>query len=137
MSFNPESVLPVLSEVLEGEPSVVAGYHFGSTQDGTAFATSDVDVGVLCDCRLSLDELIRLQDRLNDAIPQVVDLVDVRRVGPFVALDVIRGDRFFCRDEDDADEFDLFVLRRAGDLAYFERQRRDALLSTPIAGAGN
>jgi len=137
MSFDPESVLPVLSNVLDDEPSVVAAYHFGSTQDGTAFETSDVDVGVLCVSRLTLDELIRLQDRLNDAVPQSVDLVDVRRVGAYVALDVIRGDRFFCRNEDEADEFDLFVLRRAGDLAYFERQRREALLSMPLNQVGS
>jgi predicted nucleotidyltransferase len=137
MSFDADTVLPVLSEALEDEPSVVAAYHFGSTQDGTAFATSDVDIGVLCDRKLSLEELILLQDRLNDTIPQSVDLVDVRRVGAYVALDVIRGDRFFCRDDDEADEFDLFVLRRAADLAYFERERREALLSMPLNRAGS
>ena len=128
MSLDIQSTRRALAEVLDGEPQVVAAYHFGSTFDGTAFPSSDVDVGVLCSTRLTLDELIRLEARLDDAVPQSVDLVDVRRAGPFVALDVIRGDRFFCRDEVAADEFDLYVLRRAGDLAYHERERREMLL---------
>ena len=128
MSLDIQSTRRALTEMLDGEPRVVAAYHFGSTFEGTASSSSDVDVGVLCTTRLTLDELIRLESRLDDAIPQKVDLVDVRRAGPFVALDVIRGDRFFCRDEVAADEFDLYVLRRAGDLSYHERQRREMLL---------
>ena len=131
MNFDIESSRRALSDALQGEPHVIAAYHFGSTFDGTAFPSSDVDVGVLCSTKLTLDELIRLESRLDDAILQSVDLVDVRRVGPFVALDVIRGDRFFCRDDIAADEFDLYVLRRAGDLAYYERQRREMLLGSP------
>jgi predicted nucleotidyltransferase len=136
MIHDIETLRQVLTEVFENEPDVIAAYHFGSTFDGRAHEGSDVDVGVLCGTRLTLDELIGLEGSLNDAIPQSVDLVDVRRVGPFVALDVIRGDRFFCRDEVVADEFDLYVLRRAGDLAYYERLRRELLLSAPVTRAG-
>jgi hypothetical protein len=53
-------------------------------------------------------------------------------VGPsveFLALDAIRGERIFGRDGRRLDEFDLYVLRRAGDLAYHERERRRMLLA--------
>jgi predicted nucleotidyltransferase len=125
-----------LAEVLSDEPRVLAAYHFGSSADGTAHASSDVDVGALFRTRVSLEELIRIEIRLDDSIPQTVDLVDVKRAGPFVALEVIRGDRFFCRDETAADEFDLYVLRRAGDLEYFERERRAFFLESPFAAGG-
>jgi predicted nucleotidyltransferase len=122
-----------LTEVLIDEPQVLAAYHFGSSSDGTAHASSDVDIGVLFRTRAPLDELIRIENRLDDSIPQTVDLLDVKRAGPFVALEIIRGERFFCRDEFAADEFDLYVLRRAGDLEYFERERRAFFLESPFA----
>jgi predicted nucleotidyltransferase len=125
-----------LAEVLSDEPRVLAAYHFGSSADGTAHVSSDVDVGALFRTRVPLEELIRIEIRLDDSIPQTVDLVDVKRAGPFVALEVIRGDRFFCRDETAADEFDLYVLRRAGDLEYFERERRAFFLESPFAAGG-
>ena len=122
-----------LAEVLSDEPQVLAAYHFGSSADGAAHASSDVDVGVLFRTRVPLEELIRIEIRLDESIPQTVDLVDVKRAGPFVALEIIRGNRFFCRDETAADEFDLYVLRRAGDLEYFERERRAYFLQSPFS----
>ena len=122
-----------LTEVLTDEALVLAAYHFGSSSDGTAHASSDIDVGVLFRTRVPLEELIRIEIRLDDSIQQTVDLVDVKRAGPFVALEIIRGNRFFCRDETAADEFDLYVLRRAGDLEYFERERRAYFLQSPFS----
>jgi len=133
MSNTTNRLTQALTEVLTDEPQVLAAYHFGSSADGAAHASSDVDVGVLFRTRVPLEELIRIEIRLDDSIPQTVDLVDVKRAGPFVALEIIRGDRFFCRDETAADEFDLYVLRRAGDLEYFERERRAFFLDSPFA----
>ena len=137
MSETNNRLTQALAKVLNDEPQVLAAYHFGSSSDGTAHASSDVDVGVLFCTRVPLEELIRIEARLDDSIPQTVDLVDVKRAGPFVALEIIRGDRIFCRDETATDEFDLYVLRRAGDLEYFERERRAFFLETPfVAGVG-
>ena len=52
-----------------------------------------------------------------------VDLVVLPEVDPFLAVNVIRGERLFFRDARRSDEYELFVLRRAGDLAPFERER--------------
>lgn len=52
-----------------------------------------------------------------------VDLVDRESADPILALEIPRGERLYARDEDDADEYDLYVLRRTGDLIPFERQR--------------
>ena len=137
MSEDLDRLKQALAETLTDEPRVVAAYLFGSQADGTAHSSSDVDVGVLFSEEVSLDELIRVANRLNSAVPPAVDLLDVKRARPFVALDIIRGDRFFCRDEIAADEFDLYVLRRAGDLEFFERERRAYYLELPTARGAN
>ena len=136
MSDATNQLTQALAEVLSDEPQVLAAYHFGSSSDGTAHASSDVDIGVLFRTRVPLEELIRIENQLDDSIPKTVDLLDVRRAGPFVALDIIRGERFFCRDETATDEFDLYVLRRAGDLEYFERERRAFYLGSSLADGG-
>jgi len=41
---------------------------------------------------------------------------------------VIRGERLFAHDESVADEYDLYVLRRAGDLIPLERERMTLVL---------
>jgi len=61
---------------------------------------------------------------LADATGLPVDLVDVGRAGAFLALEVVRGERVFCRDDVAADRFELYVLARAGDLLPFERERQ-------------
>jgi len=47
---------------------------------------------------------------------------------PFLAAEIIKGERLFARDEYEADEFDLFVLRRAGDLIPLKRERLNLIL---------
>ncbi len=58
-----------------------------------------------------------------------VDLVLLRDADPFMAVNIIRGERLFCADETAADELELLILRRAGDLERFERQRIRSILS--------
>lgn len=116
-------------EVLERHPEVVGAYLFGSRARGDATEASDLDLAVLSDGSLELEQLIELQDELEQACGRSVDLVDAARASPFLALDIVRGERIFERDGRRVDEFDLYVLRRAGDLAPFERERRRALLT--------
>jgi hypothetical protein len=52
-----------------------------------------------------------------------VDLVVIPEVDPFLAANIIRGERIYCIDEYEADEYDLYILRRAGDLIPLERER--------------
>jgi hypothetical protein len=63
---------------------------------------------------------------------QRVDLVVLPEADPFLAANIIRGERLYCRDETEADEYELYVLRRAGDLAPLERERIALIL-----GRGN
>lgn len=113
-----------VSEVVSSDPRVLAVYVFGSRVHHDAHAASDLDLAVLFTQRVPVMELLEMEDRLEKRLAQRVDLVDLGRTSAFLALDVIRGERIYCTDSTRCDEFDLYVLRRAGDLEPFERERR-------------
>ena len=93
--------------------------------------TSDVDIGVkpAPGRRLTVAEKVGLAQALEELL-QVsrVDLVVLPEADPFLAANVIRGELLYFRDKYVADEYELYVLRRAGDLAPLERERIDLIL---------
>jgi predicted nucleotidyltransferase len=101
----------------------------GRVRSGSAVtlrAASDVDVGVRSQAghSLRLRDKARLAAALEDLLDVGrVDLVSLENADPFLAADIIRGERLFARDDLEADEYELYVLRRAGDLVPFERER--------------
>lgn len=126
----PDALMRRLRVVAESDPTVRALYLFGSRAGGQARPDSDLDIGVLYTSPQPLEKTLRLEDAIHRATGATVDVVDVARAGAFLALAVVRGDRLFTRDPVDVDRFELYVLRRAGDLLPFERARRAMLLST-------
>ncbi|MDE2059919.1 MAG: hypothetical protein KGL31_05595 [candidate division NC10 bacterium] len=93
---------------------------------------SDVDIGVqpLPGYRLTAQERVRLSIELEDLLEVTrVDLVVLSEADPFLALDVIRGELLWCADTDVQAEDELYVLRRAGDLAPYARERWHLILS--------
>ncbi|MEW6328049.1 MAG: nucleotidyltransferase domain-containing protein [Thermodesulfobacteriota bacterium] len=96
----------------------------------------DVDVGVLParDYHLTVRDRVRLTIDLEDLLGVCrVDLVILPEASPFLALDVISGEHLYSSDLDRTAEYELYILRRAGDLAYFERQRRKQILTGAIS----
>ena len=94
-------------------------------------ANSDADMGVqpARGRRLSTPERSCLATELEDLLGVVrVDLVVLTEAEPFLALDVVRGELLYCVDPDTQAEEELYVLRRAGDLAPHERERRRLIL---------
>lgn len=120
-------------DVLQRHPPIVGAYLFGSRAHGEERTGSDVDLAVYGDRPLDLDELVGLETELERAAGLPVDVIDLRRADTFLALEAIRGERIFERDGRRLDELDLEILRRAGDLAPFERARRAQLLGTEPA----
>ncbi|HTG35436.1 MAG TPA: nucleotidyltransferase domain-containing protein [Thermoanaerobaculia bacterium] len=110
------------------DPRILAAYLFGSRGRREETEQSDVDVGVLFRQEVSLHEVLLLEDALEQRLGLPVDLIDAGKASAFLALDILRGERVFCADLDRCDEFELYVMRRAGDLAPFERERRRLLL---------
>lgn len=100
-------------------------------QDNLSLGPSDVDIGVRVIMKGSwpVTEKVRLAIALEDLLGCTrVDLVSLTEADPFLAVQVIRGERLFARDEHEADEYDLYILRRAGDLAPVERERMALVL---------
>ncbi len=90
---------------------------------------SDLDIGVLPHSHLSIDSKVNLTLELEELfnVPRL-DLFILQEVDAFLAANVIRGERIYAEDPYFADEYELFVLRRAGDLAELERQRMSMIL---------
>jgi predicted nucleotidyltransferase len=120
-------------EVATAEPRIVGLYLFGSQANGDVHEKSDVDLGALFAEKASLADVVRLEARFEERLRRRVDLVDVGSCEPFLALAIIRGERIHCTDSTRCDEFDLYVLRRAGDLAPFEKERRRMMIDEPFA----
>lgn len=118
-------------------------YAFGSRADEIAAlvqgdvasvsrGAADVDLGVLPrrGSLLDGDNRVTLTMALEDLldVPRV-DLIVLPEAGPFLALDIVSGELVCCANPIREAEYQLYVLRRAGDLAYFERERRRTLLA--------
>jgi len=93
--------------------------------------SSDLDIGV----RAIPEETwsVKHKVRLAQAIEALtgcgrVDLVVLQEADPFLAAEIIKGERLYARDEFEADEYDLYILRRAGDLLPLERERQALIL---------
>jgi len=128
-----ESLREAVDTVLATHLDVVGAYLFGSRGRGEPAPGSDVDLAVVFQSPVQLERLVRLEDELERALGLPVDIIDLAQASAFLALDAIRGERLFERDGRRLDELDLFILRRAGELARFERERRQALLAAAQA----
>lgn len=93
---------------------------------------SDIDIGVRFskDVHPTLKSLVQIEFELEDFFKlSRVDVVSVTDAPPFLALEIISGELLFAHNPDDQARFELYVLARAGDLLFYERQRRKNLLS--------
>lgn len=124
-----ETVAASVHKIAKVDPRILGLYLFGSRSDGTATSESDFDIGALFDGPYSLSDRVRLEDALATALGRDVDLVDASACDAFLAFAIVSGERIYCSELDRCDEFDLYVMRRAGDLAPLERQRRRMLLT--------
>ena len=141
MNRPPESRAKALAELCD-RFRVGILYAFGSqagavrewltgNRSGLPAGPADVDVGIKVsrETQLSVREKVRLALAMEDLLDVTrVDLVCLDDADPFLAANVIRGERLYARDTYEADEYDLYVLRRAGDLAPLERERLALIL---------
>jgi predicted nucleotidyltransferase len=90
---------------------------------------ADVDVGVKPSKPFTVHDKVQVAIALEDFLGvSRVDLVSLPEADPFLAANIIRGERLCARDTYLADEYDLYILRRAGDLAPLERERMALIL---------
>jgi hypothetical protein len=107
---------------------------FEERRDNLPPGPSDADIGVkgIPGRKWSVREKVQLAGALEELLGGLrVDLVCLSEADPFVAAEIIRGERLFAKDGHEADEYELYVLRRAGDLAPLERERMALVLGEP------
>ncbi|MEW6682147.1 MAG: nucleotidyltransferase domain-containing protein [Nitrospirota bacterium] len=127
---------------LAGRHGLDAVYAFGSRSQEVAALVrgepavsksprSDVDIGVLPKpgIELSARDRVRLMAAFEDRFhaPRV-DLVVLPEASAFLAAEVVDGALLYDASPDRTAEFELYVLRRAGDLVGFERERQQLIL---------
>lgn len=92
----------------------------------SAHPDSDVDIGILPlrSAKWDAERKVNFSMELEDffAVSRV-DLVLLPEADPFLALDIIRGELLYTMDADEQARYELFVLRRAGDLLPFKKER--------------
>ncbi|MBW1790256.1 MAG: hypothetical protein JRK53_27225 [Deltaproteobacteria bacterium] len=117
-------------------------YAFGSrADDAVAYARgekptslypdSDIDIGILIKspARLTARQRAALVIEMEDFFGvRRVDVVFLSEADPFLALDIIRGCLLYCEDRESQAHYELYVLRRAGDLLPFKKQRMEMIL---------
>jgi len=111
--------LEIASLIRSGQPSIGG-------------ALSDVDIGVLPKRGIVVDPRakVRLMAELEDLLGVGrIDLVSLPEASPFLAVEIIRGELLYEADLDRTAVYELFVLRRAADLAPFERERVRGVLA--------
>lgn len=120
--------------------NIIALYVFGSraAEMNQAFnddaysltpSASDLDIGILSQSEFSIDRKVSLTLELETLFnASRVDLFVLQEVDAFLAANIIRGERVFTADSYYADEYELFVLSRAGDLSELERERIGMIL---------
>lgn len=109
----------------------IAGRLGGAPLSGPEPSDSDVDIGVRPrrDDRLDAEARVTLTLALEEFLcVDRVDLVVLPEVGAFLALAAVSGELLYCDDATDQAEYELFVLRQAGDLLPLERERRELIL---------
>jgi uncharacterized protein len=92
---------------------------------------SDIDIGIrpLRGVWLSPKDLVDLTIELEDLFDaKRVDLVLLSGADPFLALNIIRGELIYTADFNDQARYELYVLRRAGDLFPLKKARMDMIM---------
>jgi uncharacterized protein len=93
--------------------------------------SSDVDLGVLLPRGMKLCERdrVRLAAELEDLLGVArVDVVLLGEASPFLAVEAVSGELLLDLRPRETVDFELFALRRAGDLLQFQRARTEAVL---------
>ena len=92
---------------------------------------SDVDIGIMPrrEVRLTAKDRVGLTGELEDLLEaNRGDLVILAEAEPVLALEVSRGELLYAENPDRQARDELYVLRRAGDLLPFKRQRLRLIL---------
>jgi predicted nucleotidyltransferase len=92
-------------------------------------SSSDLDIGLKSGRPLSVEEKVKIAVFFEDlfGVPRV-DMVMLPEGPVMLALEIVQGELLFAEDDRYEAEYQLYVMRRADELAPFERMKRDLIL---------
>jgi predicted nucleotidyltransferase len=125
-----EKALRQAGDFLEERFGVDVLWLFGSEARGTARPGSDVDLAVLFHRRPTSPELLSAASELTDLLDRPVEVVDLDRASPILAMQVLRYGRLLV-DRKPARRFAFFgrTLSMYEDLKIVRREAEGALLA--------
>ena len=100
--------------------------HVRNEETVVAQPESDVDIGVRTKPGVALgpSERVKLTLEIEDLLGvSGVDLVILQEAEPFLAVEIIRGELLYAEDLNQQSRYELYLLRRAGDLHPFKKER--------------
>jgi predicted nucleotidyltransferase len=89
----PEAMLARIDAVLDRFAGLDALWVFGSEVAGRATSESDVDLAALFSTRPSAGALLAARADLQEIVGRAVDLIDLDRASPVLAMQVLRHGR--------------------------------------------
>jgi predicted nucleotidyltransferase len=98
---------------------------------GYASTESGVDIGIFPDAETlwSPDKIVSLAIDLEDLFQASrVDIVFMPEADAFLCADIVAGELLYTADPNEQARYELFVLRRAGDLLPFKKVRTHMIL---------
>jgi len=109
-------------------PVISAIYLFGSHASGHERSRSDVDLGVLFNRDLDGFTRINFETEISNLLNKDVDLVDMRKSGPFLRHQIYKYGKSVYQDGTDLPfRFRADSIRDYLDTNYLRRQRKAAL----------
>jgi len=119
---------PAVDFLRQACPDLQAVYLFGSHARHEIRPDSDIDLAILLPAPLDLPRLAELSGTLTTRYPDFtdhVDLIDLRRANPVLAMQVMEsGQILYQADPAAVQEFELQSMTRYCDLQF---ERRDIL----------
>ncbi|MFB6351367.1 MAG: nucleotidyltransferase domain-containing protein [Bradymonadaceae bacterium] len=110
-------------------PDLDYAYLFGSAATGHLRPDSDVDIAVDVGRKLNADDIGRASAPLERLVGRPVDLVDLRRAGPILAMQVLRTGQLLVESNRRARlEFEMYTPSRYADFKRMRRPIDDALV---------
>jgi predicted nucleotidyltransferase len=90
---------------------------------------SDLDIGVKSQRPLTVKEKVEIalffEDRFD--VPKV-DVVVIPEAPAMLAYEIVTGELLYAKNENFEAEYQLYIMRRAGDLWPYERLKKEMIL---------
>lgn len=86
---------------------------------------SDVDIGVKPEKHLGVEDKVKIGLFFEDIfdVPRV-DVVALTDAPVFLALEIVQGELLYAKDDRYEAEYQLYIMRRASELAPYETMKR-------------